>query len=290
MIPIEDNEPLLKKEKSYTEEDKSRLKREQEKEAIALAIEGQWRKAVAVNKAILELFPSDTDAHNRLGKALMELGEYAESRQAYSRALEIDPYNAIARKNLERLSYLGERQSAARSNQHKVAPHLFVEEAGKAGIVNLIQLAPREVLAKMAAGDPVVLRQREQGLIVENAQEEYLGQVEPKRGSRLIRLMSGGNRYTAAIASIGVSEVRVLIRETFQHPSQTGLLSFPPRAIEGFRPYTRESVLKYELEEEGEEPAETEEEEGVLPEETESFEIITTVAEEEAEPDEEAEQ
>lgn len=290
MITIDEKESLLRKKASYQEDELARLKREQEKEAIVLAMEGRWKEAVTANKAILELFPSDVDACNRLGKALMELGEYAEARKAYSRTWEIDPYNTIAKKNLERLSYLGERQELDKSDLHKVIPHLFVEEAGRAGVVNLVHLAPQETLAKMAAGDPVTLLLEGQSLTVKNQQGEYLGQVKPKYGLRLSRLIEGGNSYEAAIASVGEGEIKVLIRETFQHPSQVGRLSFPPKTIEGFRPYTRDSVLKYELEEEGAEAAEAEEEEGVLPEETESFEIITPDTEGEPEPTEEDEE
>ena len=51
------------------------------KEAIALAMQGRWEEAVAANRAILELFPEDVDAYNRLGSALMELGEYAFKKE-----------------------------------------------------------------------------------------------------------------------------------------------------------------------------------------------------------------
>ncbi len=263
---------------TYQEENKANLKREREKEAIVMAMEGRWKEAVAANKDILGLFPSDVDAYNRLGRALMELGEYAEAKQAYSKALEIDPYNSIARKNLNRLSYLAEEQVAPKGDQHKLPLNLFVEEAGKAGVVNLVNLAPKKVLARMAAGDLLSLKTREHSLIVENIRGEYIGGVEPEHGLRLAKLIEGGNRYAAAIASLGGNEAKVVIREVYQHPSQAGRLSFPPKALEGFRGYTRESILKYELGEEGEEATE---EEGVLPEEAEPYEGMMSPAEEE---------
>ena len=54
-------------------------------------------------KAIIENFPNDVDAHNRLGKAYMEMGEYAKAKEAYEKALQLDQYNTIAKKNLQRL-------------------------------------------------------------------------------------------------------------------------------------------------------------------------------------------
>ena len=72
-------------------------------EAIALAREGRWNEAIDVNKDIIKMFPSDTDALKRLGKALMELQRYLSAKEAYSRALEIDPSDPIARKMLKEL-------------------------------------------------------------------------------------------------------------------------------------------------------------------------------------------
>ena len=56
---------------SYQEEERTRLKRQSSKQAIALALQGQWREAVAANKGILENFPKDVDAYNRLGRAYL---------------------------------------------------------------------------------------------------------------------------------------------------------------------------------------------------------------------------
>ena len=69
------------------------------KEAIALALQSRWQDAIGANEGILELFPEDVETHNRLGRALMEVGKYAAARKAYGRALELDPRNRIAKKN-----------------------------------------------------------------------------------------------------------------------------------------------------------------------------------------------
>lgn len=228
----------------------ARLRRQRAREAIALAMQGRWEEAVTTNRSIIEVFPKDVNAYNRLGKALTELGRYAEAKEAYAKALEIDPKNSIARRNLRRLSLLKEVHPFPGGDHHRVAPHLFIEEMGKAGVASLKQLASREVLAKIAAGDPVYLRPKGQTLIVENKLGDYLGEVEPRIGVRLAKLIEGGNRYAAAITSSADSEVKVIIKEIFQHPSQAGRPSFPAKGADGFRSYVRDSILKYELEEE----------------------------------------
>jgi len=227
----------------------ARLRRQRTKEAINLAMQGRWEEAITANRSIIEVFPNDINAYNRLGKALSELGQYAEAREAYNRALEIDPKNSIARRNLRRLSLLKEAQRAIGQDRHMVIPQLFIEETGKAGVASLELMAPKEVLAKLAAGDPVYLRPKGQGLIAENKLGEYLGQVEPRIGVRLAKLIEGGNRYIAAITSSADSEVKVIITEIFQHPSQAGRPSFPAKGYDGFRSYVKDSILKYELDE-----------------------------------------
>jgi tetratricopeptide (TPR) repeat protein len=233
---------------SYQEEEQARLKRQRSKQAITLAVQGRWREAVAANKGIIASFPNDVDAYNRLGKAYMELGEYSQARGAYTQAIGIDPYNAIAKKNLRRLSRLGEVIAGSGGDSRKAEPQHFIEEIGKTGVVNLYHLAPPEVLAKMTAGDGVYLKVEGTNLMVENSRGEYLGQVEPKHGQRLVRLMRGGNKYSAAITSSAEDRMTVIIREVYQDPSQVGQLSFLPRGLEGLQPYVSDRLIRRRLE------------------------------------------
>ena len=69
-------------------EEMARLKREKSREAIALALEGNWERATEVNKGILRLFPEEVDALNRLGKAFLEMGRYAAAREGFRRGCE----------------------------------------------------------------------------------------------------------------------------------------------------------------------------------------------------------
>jgi hypothetical protein len=215
---------------SYREEEKSRLRRQVSKQAIALAMEGRWQEVVAANKSLLENFPDDIDAYNRLGRAYMELGDYAQARKAYEKAIGLDPYNTIAQKNLDRLSLLGKSKGTKEARLQKVEPQQFIKEVGKAGVVNLISLARPQVVAKLVTGATVALRIDGTNLMVDSSLGEHVGQVQPRHGQRLIKLMDGGNQYSAAVVSATAEgSVTVMIRETYQDPSQAGRLSFPPR-------------------------------------------------------------
>jgi len=235
---------------SYREEDRARWRRQSSKEAIALAMRGQWREAAAANQSILDLFPNDVEALNRLGRAHLELGEYVAAEAAYRRSTEIDPYNAIAARNLERLSHLGETERAAPLGTGGLEPQVFIEEVGKAGVVPLEDPAPAETLARMAAGDRVTLKIDGARMIIESGQGEYLGLVEASHAQRLTRLAAGGNRYEAALVSATPEAASVIIREVYQDPSQVGRLSFPSTGAAAVRTDIGDRVLRRELEEE----------------------------------------
>lgn len=236
----------------FTADDRTRLfRRQRTQQAIQLAMQGQWQEAAAVNRAIIAVFPNDVDAYNRLGKALTELGHYSEAREAYAKTLELDSLNSIAQKNLTRLATLGERAVVQAEGGQKLSPQMFIAEMGKTGITVLTRAAA-QAAARMTAGDQVFLRRQNNTLVVESGQGKYLGEIEPKLGMRLIKLMEGGNEYAAAIATLSQDDVRVIIKETFQHPSQAGKLSFPPMAADAFRAYTKEGLLRRDVGEEEE--------------------------------------
>jgi tetratricopeptide (TPR) repeat protein len=236
------------------EEEKARLRQRLSKEAVDLALQGKWEEAETLNRDVIEKFPSDVEAYNRLGRALTELGDFDGAKEAYLKALELAPENAIAKKNLARLTSLSEsmatlkstpqKTSASKAQTRRVAPDLFITEVGKVGVVNLHNVAPVKVLAKMGFGDQVRLEAKKQHLIVTSESREYLGEVEPKQGLRLIKLMRGGNRYDAAILHVEEDKAQVIIKEIYQHPSQVGHPSFPIKATEHLRTRIKESLLR----------------------------------------------
>ena len=82
--------------------------------------------------------------------------------------------------------------------------------------------------------------------MVENDKGVYLGKVDDTTGRRLIKLMEGGNRYSATAISAIEDRLSVMLREIFQHPSQEGRLSFPTRGSLLLKPYSSEADLEIE--------------------------------------------
>lgn len=228
----------------YQEDDRVQTRRRQADTAIRLAMANRWEEAVAVNKSILGLFPNDADSHNRLGKALMELGRFTEARRAYKKALELDPTNSIARKNLQRLPAL--IKSGDQSDAAHVDPTLFIEEMGKTTVTTLQGAAPA-VLTKLNAGDRVELVRHDKAIQVETARGDVVGVIEPKLTLRLLKLLDSGNEYAAGITNLDKDACRIIIKETVQHPSMAGRPSFPTAiATESMRPYTKGRLLRHE--------------------------------------------
>ncbi len=258
----------------YQETEQVQTRRRQTDTAIQLARENRWEEAVAVNRAILSVFPNDIDSHNRLGKALMELGRYNEAKRAYKKALELDLTNQIAKKNLERLNVLA-KTGAPQAETTLVDPMLFIEEMGKTVVTEVMQPA-RDVLTTLNAGERVELRPKGKALAVETPSGDGIGMVEPKLAHRVLKLLQGGNEYAAAITSLDRDNCRIIIKETYQHPNQAGRPSFPATvSAEGLRPYTKGSLIRYGEDERAEEESSDE----LSGEEGESWENETVAQE-----------
>ncbi len=245
-------------------DDRIRLRRVLPEKAIALAMQNRWSEAADVNRKIIELYPNDADAYNRLGKALLEMGRYRDALGTYQKAVELDANNIIAKKNVDRLIHLAAQESSApkpvrearvkEGEPERINPNIFIEETGKTGLTSLLNLGSPSVLLKLTAGDRAELKVNGKVLEVYDEVGQFVGSIEPKLAKRLIELIEGGNRYAAAVTTASENSITIIIRETYQHPSLRGKFSFPPKALPtgAYRPYMREGALRYGMDEDDE--------------------------------------
>jgi len=91
-----------------------------------------------LNQEIADRFGVDEETHNRLGKAYTELGKLDDALTAYRATLELNPLNAIAIKNVNRLEALIEEKADLPKGQAAVDINLFVEEMGKSALANVV--------------------------------------------------------------------------------------------------------------------------------------------------------
>ncbi len=269
----------------------TRLKRQLAEQAIAHATAARWSEAAETNERLLEL-GADSEAENRLAKALWELGELGTAREHYQKALALDPTNRIAERNIDRLKVLlveaGEQTVPAHPGS-KAPVSIFVEETGKTGFAYLTNLARAAELAQVNPGDTVELTPEGNRLIaISNGVR--IGVVEPRVAARLLKLMADGNMYLAGVTSLGDRDVRLIIREIFQDPANYGKVSFPTAAKStDLRPYTKGTLVREdeELEDDLEDDVEDEEIENldrVLPPEETTDEAFVEETDELEEP------
>ena len=109
-------------------------------------------------------------------------------------------------------------------------PRQFLGETGRTGTAVLERPAPPAVLARLDAGDNLDLSIEGSRLKAFTRRQDYIAQLNPRDAHRLIKLIQGGNTYGATVTGVDQGRVSVIIRETFRHPSQAHLLSFPPRS------------------------------------------------------------
>jgi tetratricopeptide (TPR) repeat protein len=218
------------------QDEKMRIRRRLQEKAIELAAMNKWEEAVETNRQILGL-GEDPDTYNRIGKAYMELGLYTESRDAYQNTLKITPTNGIARKNIARLDALiargFESGQASRRARQQVDLRMFITETGRTAITTLIDVPKGPAVDALITGEKMDFRVEGKTVYVIDADGTVIGRLEPKLGQRLAELIGGGNRYLAAIAQSDPRIVRLLIRETYQDPSQRNRISFPGKLGEG---------------------------------------------------------
>lgn len=229
-----------------TPEERAKLKKQLTEQAVKLAVNGRWQEAVQVNREYTRLFANEAEGYNRLGKALSELGQVQDALDAYQKALDLDPTNQIARRNIDRLAALRDTPVSAPPTQ--VDTRLFVEETGSAAVAALQAVDPK-VAAVLDAGDIVQLEVQGNAVNVLTVRGEYVGMIEPRIGLRLARMMKAGNRYSAAMVSTG-EQPKVILRETFKHPSMIDKVSFPQSRLSEIRAYTRRGLLRREEDEE----------------------------------------
>lgn len=214
--------------------------------ALELAGEGRWEDAEQVNRDILARFPRDFEAMNRLGKALAEQHRYGEARATYQQVLEVEPTNTIARKNVARMELLSAQPAEANGATQEARPQarqtMFIEEPGQSAMLIVESSVAQTTLSKLIPGDHLELRTQGESVGVYTWENEFIGFLPARVGHRLSVLMANGNQYQAAVAAVLDGALRIVVRETYRSPENSGRLSFPTSGKPASLPraYTRD--------------------------------------------------
>ncbi|MBU0619043.1 tetratricopeptide repeat protein [Patescibacteria group bacterium] len=191
--------------------------------AVKAALTGQWEEAVKLNQQILQQVPANTEALNRLARALVETNQALQAKQIYKKVLQIDKYNPIALKNLQRLEL-------AQGNRHKAAllnsSQSFLEEPGKTKTTKLVRLGSIQTLAELSSGNSLEIVPKKR-LITLHFKKNYIGSLPEDLSFRLIKLIKRGNQYTALVKAITKNDLTVFLQEIRQDSKNINIISFP---------------------------------------------------------------
>jgi len=182
-------------------------------QAIQTALLGDWQNATAINKALLDDNPNDIEALNRLAFALIIQGKLKKAKSIYKKVLEIDALNPIALKNIKRLTAIP-FQKKIRDLPLTTVNHAFIEENGKTKIVELVNVAQARVIARLTAGQTLVISIKRLKIFIQDKTIQYIGALPDDIGKRLIKFIKGGNEYEAYVKSASNHSVVIFIRET----------------------------------------------------------------------------
>lgn len=195
--------------------------------AIVAALAARWQEAVKLNEQIIANQKDNTEALNRLARAYYFLGETQKAQKFYKRALEHDPYNVIAIKNLDKI------EKGAGTNGHTNhipgafnLSQIFLYEPGKTKVVNLLNLAPPSVLASLSCGDQIFLNPKNHAITVANSEGVYLGAFPDDLAHRLLSFISGGNEYQVFVKCATTKMLGIFLRETKRGPKFAAQPSF----------------------------------------------------------------
>jgi len=207
--------------------------------AIANALKGKWKEALAINVEILNKSPNDIDALNRLARAYSELGDFAKAKKITKQVLKIDRYNKIAQKGLEKWKNLKKGET---TKSGKISATLFLEEPGKTKIINLLNISSQKTLAKIDSGDELEFNLHGHKVSVITKDSAYIGKLPDDVGAKLKKLIKMGNKYKVLAKSIKPNEVKVFVKEIVNTPKTANIPSFSTEKI-NYIPFTAPELV-----------------------------------------------
>lgn len=192
--------------------------------AIQAAVDSNWGEAAKINKRIVSLSSENVEALNRLARAQACAGKISEAQRVYKKVLEIDPYNLIAKKNIEKIGKITKVNSHNGLTNGKGYPNessllnssfsnFFVYEPGRTKIISLLNLAAPNILAILNCGEKLSMNLKKHGICITTEDGNYLGALPDDLAHRLLAYIAGGNKYSVFVKYATTKNLTVFIRE-----------------------------------------------------------------------------
>lgn len=177
-------------------------------QAIQTALTGDWTNAIKLNEEILKEDPDDINALNRLGFAMLSMGNIKGAKSVYEKVLSLDMKNPIALRNIKRLSAGNNLKT-----NNIILNNLFIEETGKTKIIELINVADKKIISHLRSGEKIAVKIKRSKIFALDLEDHYLGMLPDDIGKRLTEFINGGNLYDAYVWSVDDNKISIFIRE-----------------------------------------------------------------------------
>ena len=186
-----------------------------EEQAIQAALSGSWDRAIVLNHQIIAKHPLNIDALSRLAYALSQSGKFKKACTIYETILSKEPYHPIAQKNLLKCrQYDKENDGTIRPNNSKtrISPNLFVADAQRTRIVQLVNLAKRTVVKNVSVGEAVFPYRKGFEMHIKTETNEYLGTLPDDVGRNLIRSLKEDLICECFVKDLSESDLTIFIK------------------------------------------------------------------------------
>ena len=98
---------------SLRAQDAREAAKEQVEFGISVASRGLWREAIYRWQRAVELDPTYAEAFNDLAIAYEHEGDFTKAREAYEKALSLEPNNAVIKQNYELFKEINDRSTGS---------------------------------------------------------------------------------------------------------------------------------------------------------------------------------
>ena len=245
------------KDKITMEESKAVIYKNLVSDATQFALKGEWKKAISTNKEILSLNKLDVQALNRIGKAQLELGKLKESKNSYTKALQIDPLNTIARRNLKELEQMKDEKTFQgkvqnKSNLEKLVRNDILIQTAARSAEFIIDKPNSRAIKNLVPGTELLIQATSNGIEITNVRKVVLGTIEPRSALRLKTCIDGGSQFEVIFKDFFGDTGVIQILEVYREPSVTLETPFINSIIDDERSKILADVMLYSEDENSE--------------------------------------
>ncbi|MDG1990101.1 MAG: tetratricopeptide repeat protein [Dehalococcoidia bacterium] len=226
-------------------------------DATQLALKGEWKKAITANKQILSINKADVPALNRIGKAQLELGKLKDSKNSYTKALQIDPLNTIARRNLKELEQMkdaktlqGKKQNT--SNLEKLVRNEILIQTASRSAEFIIDKPNSRAIKNLVPGTELAIIVSTNGIEITNTRKVSLGTIEPRSSIRLKTCIDAGSKFEVIFKDNFEDTGIIQILEIHRDPSVVLETPFIHSIVESERSKILADVMLYSEDENAE--------------------------------------